>query len=37
MWNIIVVHYLEQFGTFKSIKENMKWGFGVNSHVEMNY
>jgi hypothetical protein len=27
---------LEYFGTFKSIEENMKWGFGVNSHVEMN-
>jgi hypothetical protein len=37
MWNIIVVHFLEQFGTFKSIEENMKCGFGVNTHVEMNY
>jgi len=28
---------LEHFGTFKSIEDNMKWGFGVNSHVEINY
>jgi hypothetical protein len=28
---------LEHFGTFKSIEKNMKWGCGVNFHVEMNY
>ncbi len=28
---------LEHFGTFKSIEENMKWGFGVNFYVEMIY
>jgi len=34
LWYIL---NLKNFGTFKSIEENMKWCFGVNYHVEMNY